>query len=61
MLSVRNLREGEEERAGYRFPCEVLPAGTAPLIERLARDEDRSITWPGYPDPVERLRILGRK
>jgi hypothetical protein len=60
MLSVRSLREGEQEKNGYDFTCEILPAGTVALIDRLARDEDRSITWPGYPDPKERLKILGR-
>jgi hypothetical protein len=56
MLSVRALREGENfpdnaAAGGYTF----TPAAEVPeLLERLAMEEDRSITWPTYPDPVTR-------
>lgn len=44
-----------------RFPDAVLSPSLSmgeaqsdiwPLIDRLATDEDRSVTWPKYPDPT---------
>jgi hypothetical protein len=60
MLSVRHLREGEQEKNEYSFATFVMPPDTKTLLDRLVRDEDRSITWPDYPDPAERMKILGR-
>lgn len=57
MLSVRHLREGEEAHGTYNFVPTAIPT----LLERLAREEDRSVTWPGYPERAGRLKVLGRK
>ncbi len=53
MLSVRLVRKDEEQDFGH-LPVDSDMDG---LLEAVTT-EDRSITWPGYPDPTGRIAYL---
>jgi hypothetical protein len=62
MLSMRLVRP--EDRVSEDDVLAARAGSTAhAYVDRLATTEDRSITWPEYPDPAprkSRLRAEGR-
>lgn len=54
MLSIRLVKDTEDVSDIQEIWCGNYIPG---YIEHLKTTEDRSITWPGYPNPATRIKI----